>query len=200
MSKILNMKNSLITLISVLSFSFAFGQNGTKTTQSRIVSTIDSTYNNELVLIQEFTVNVPLDSVWNAYTTKKGWESAFVAIAEIDFKVGGSIKTSYSKNAKIGDSTTIVNHIVNYVPKKILTLQPEISANFPEFMKKESQGFYNVIYFKEISKNETRVESYGIGYKNNSKYLSLLNFFIKGNEDSYLDLINYLENGVKVKY
>ena len=194
------MKNSIITLISVLSFTFTFGQNETKTTQLRIVSTIDSTYNNEIVLIQKFTVNVPLDSVWNAYTTKKGWESAFVSIAEIDFKVGGTIKTSYSKNAKIGDSTTIVNHIVNYVPKKILTLQPEISANFPEFMKKESQGFYNVIYFKEISKNETRVESYGIGYKNNSKYLSLLKFFIKGNEDSYLNLINYLENGVKVKY
>ncbi|RLD66569.1 MAG: hypothetical protein DRI84_04480 [Bacteroidetes bacterium] len=131
---------------------------------------------------------------------KKGWESAFVSLAEIDFKVGGTIKTSYSKNATIGDSTTIVNHIVNYVPKKILTLQPEISENFPEFMKKESKGFYNVVYFTEISKNETRVESYGIGYKNNSKYLSLLKFFIKGNEDSYLNLINYLENGVKVKY
>ena len=194
------MKNSIIILISILSFSFAFGQSGTKTTQSRVVSKIDSTYNNEIVLIQEFTVKVPLDSVWNAYTTKKGWESAFVAIAEIDFRVGGSIRTSYSKNAIIGDSTTIVNQIVNYVPKKILTLQPEISENFPEFMKKESQGFYNVVYFTEISKNETRVESYGIGYKNNSKYLSLLKFFIKGNEDSYLNLINYLENGVKVKY
>lgn len=70
-NKILNMKSSIITFISILSFSFAFGQSGTKTTQSRIVSKIDSTYSNEIVLIQEFTVKVPLDSVWNAYTTKK---------------------------------------------------------------------------------------------------------------------------------
>jgi len=194
------MKNIIITLVSMLSFSIAFGQSETKIAQSRITSKIDSTYHNEIVLIQEFTVNVSLDSVWNAFTTKKGWESAFVAVAEIDLKVGGTIKSSYNKNAVIGDSTTIVNHIVNYVPKKILTLQPEITENFPEFMKKESQGFYNVIYFKEISKNKTRVESYGIGYKNNSKYLSLLKFFIKGNEDSYLHLINYLENGVKVTH
>jgi len=194
------MKKFILLLFSLFLYFNVSSQNDNLSAEKRISSRIDSTYNNEIVLIQEFTVNVSLDSVWNAYTTKKGWESAFVAIAEIDFKVGGSIKTSYSKNDKIGDSTTIVNHIVNYVPKKILTLQPEISANFPEFMKKESQGFYNVIYFKEISKNETRVESYGIGYKNTPKYLSLMKFFIKGNEHSYLNLINYLENGVKVKY
>lgn len=196
----MNRKTSVFIFLFILSFTFSFGQEVNKEEQNRITSTIDSTYNNEIVLIQEFTVKVPLDAVWKAYTTKKGWESSFVALAEIDFRVGGTIKTSYSKNAIIGDSTTIVNHIVNYVPKKILTLQPEISENFPEFIKKESQGFYNVIYFNEISKNETRVESYGIGYKNNQKYLSLLKFFIKGNEDSLLNLINYLEKGVLVKY
>lgn len=166
------MKISIFFLISILSFSYTFGQGETKTnvTQNRILSTIDSTYNNEIVLIQEFTVNVPIDSVWNTYTTKEGWESAFVAIAEIDFKINGTIKTSYDKNATIGDSTTIVNNIINYVPKKILTLQAEISENFPEFMKKEAKDFYNVIYFSEVSSHKTKVESYGIGYKNNPSF------------------------------
>lgn len=201
MNKKTNMKISIFFLISILSFSYAFGQGETKTnvTQNRILSTIDSTYNNEIVLIQEFTVNVPIDSVWNTCTTKEGWESAFVAVAEIDFKVGGSIKTSYNKNATIGNSTTIVIHIVNYVPKKILTLQAEISENFPEFMKKEAKDFYNVIYFEEIHKRKTKIISYGIGYKNNPKFLSLLKFFISANEMSYLNLIKYLETGEKVK-
>ena len=105
-------KNTLILLISFF-YSSTFSQKDTISIENRIVSTIDSTYKNEIVLIQEFTVNVALDSVWNAFTTKRGWESAFVAIAEIDLKMGGSIKTSYNKNAKIGDNSTIVNHIVN---------------------------------------------------------------------------------------
>lgn len=194
------MKTILFLFFSLSLCFYSFSQQDNHPSEKRVISKIDSTHHNEIVLIQEFTVNVALDSVWNAFTTKKGWESAFVAISEVDLKVGGTIKSSYNKNAKIGDSTTIVNHIVNYVPKKILTLQPEISDNFPDFMKKESKDFYNVIYFKAISEYKTKVESYGIGYKNNPKYLSLLKFFIKGNEDSYLNLIKYLETGEKVKY
>jgi len=92
----------------------------------RIASTIDSTSTPELVLIQEFTVNAPIDSVWNAYTTKRGWESWAVPIAEVDLKVGGFIKTNYNKEGEIGDSTTIATHIVNYVPKRLITLQAEL--------------------------------------------------------------------------
>jgi len=200
MNRKVYMKISIVTLISILSFSFVYGQNGTKTNQNRVVSTIDSTYNSEIVLIQEFTVNVPLDSVWNAYTTKKGWESWAVAIAEIDLKVGGFIKTNYNENGKIGDSTTILTHIINYVPKKLITLQAEITENFPEFMKKEAKDFYNVIYFEESKKGTTNVKSYGIGYKNTPKYLSLMKYFISANEMSLMNLITYLETGKKVKH
>jgi len=194
------MKTTSIIFFSVFLLSVASGQQDNNANHSRIISTIDSTYNNEIVLIQEFTVNVPIDSVWSAFTTKEGWEAAFVPLAKIDFRINGTIKTSYDKNATIGDSTTIVNHIINYVPKKILTLQPEIADNFPEFMKQESKSFYNVIYFKEIAGGKTKIESYGIGYKNNQKYLSLLKFFISGNEMSYLNLIKYLETGKGVKH
>ncbi len=194
------MKTIVLLIFSLLLCSYSFSQKDNTLLEKRVISKIDSTHNNEIVLIQEFIVNVPLDSVWNAFTTKKGWESAFVAISEVDLRVGGSIKSSYNKNATIGDSTTIVNHIVNYVPKKILTLQAELSDHFPEFMKKDAKDFYNVIYFKAISDHKTKVESYGIGYKNIPKYLSLLKFFIKGNEDSYLNLIKYLETGETVKY
>lgn len=87
-------------------------------------------------------------------------------------------------------------NIINYVPQKILTLQAEITDNFPEFMKSEAEDFYNIIYFRSLDDNQTGVESYGIGYKNNPKYLSLLGYFVKANEMSSLNLIKYLETGV----
>lgn len=85
------------------------------------------------------------------------------------------------------------------MPKKLITLQAEITDNFPEFIKKEAKDFYNVTYFDESEKGKTNVKSYGIGYKNNPKYLSLMEYFIPANEKLLLNLILYLETDTKTK-
>lgn len=163
--------------------------------ENRITSVIDSSHTDNMILKQSFAVNVPLDSVWNAYTTKKGWESWVSAQAEIDFKINGIIKSNYNKEVDINDDSTIILHITNYIPKRMLTLQAELTKNFPAFMKEDQKDLYNMILFEEIEPSKTKVISYGIGYKNNEKYMSLMKFFIQGNEQSYLNLISYLETG-----
>ena len=184
------MKRILFQIILLSIPSLIIAQSSEATINDRIVSVIDSSDVKNMVLIQTFDVNVPLDSVWNAYTTKKGWESWATPLAEIDFRINGSIKTNYNKEGVIGDDSTITLHIVNYVPRKMLTLQAEITQNFPEFMKEDAEELYNTIVFEEISNSKTRVISYGIGYKHNDKYVSLMKFFIKGNEMSYENLIS----------
>ncbi|HKL90474.1 MAG TPA: hypothetical protein VJ880_04780, partial [Allomuricauda sp.] len=93
----MDMRKLTIILILISSASNSFGQIDENSDEKRVLSTIDSTKTPELVLIQEFIVNSPIDSVWNAYTTKKGWESWAVPLAEVDLKVGGYIKTNYNK-------------------------------------------------------------------------------------------------------
>ncbi|EDP70368.1 hypothetical protein FBALC1_06413 [Flavobacteriales bacterium ALC-1] len=195
------MKKILFHII-VLCFPIAIiAQTTESNKEKRVISVIDSSQVNNMILKQSFVVNVPLDSVWNAYTTKKGFESWATAKAEIDFKVNGLIKTNYNKDGKIGDDSTIYLHIINYIPKTMLTLQAELTKNFPEFMKTDEKDLYNMILFEEIESSKTKVISYGIGYKNNKKYMSLMKFFIQGNEQSYLNLISYLETGKpSVKY
>jgi len=191
----------VLYLLLFLYFPFVLDAQTTKLPENRVKSEIDSSNVNNMVLKQSFIVNVVLDSVWNAYTTKIGWESWATAIADIDFKINGIIKTNYNKAGKIGDESTITLHILNYVPKRMLTLQAELTKNFPEFMKADEKDLYNVILFEEVSPSKTKVTSYGIGYKNNEKYMSLMKFFIQGNEQSYLNLISYLETGKpSVKY
>lgn len=176
-------------------------QNPSKIIEKRVISVVDSSHANNMVLIQSFEVNVSIDSVWNAYTTKIGWESWATSIAEIDLKLNGMIKTNYNKDGKIGDDETITLHIINYIPRRMITLQAEITKNFPAFMKEDEKDLFNIIYFEEIGPSKTKVVSYGIGYKNNEKYMSLMKFFIQGNEQSYLNLISYLETGKSsVKY
>ena len=170
-------------------------QTAESSSEKRVTSVIDSTQSNNMVLKQTFIVNVALDSVCNAYTTKKGWESWATSIAEVDFKINGLIRTNYNKDGEIGDDSTITLHVINYIPKHMLTLQAEITKNFPEFMKTDEKDLFNMVLFEEISPSKTKVVSYGIGYKNNKKYMSLMKFFIQGNEQSYLNLISYLETG-----
>lgn len=189
------MKTYLFQII-IFCFSISvFAQNNNDISEKRVTSVIDSSKADNLVLKQSFVVNVPLDSVWNAYTTKKGWESWATAKAEIDFKINGIIKTNYNKDGEIGDETTITLNVVNYIPQRMLTLQAELTKNFPEFMKADEKDLFNMILFEAIEPSKTKVVSYGIGYKNNEKYMSLMKFFIQGNEQSYLNLISYLETG-----
>lgn len=195
------MKNRLFQIIILCLPLTILAQNTQINLEKRITSVIDSSKADNIVLKQSFVVNVPLDSVWNAYTTKKGWESWAVAMAEVDFKINGIIRTNYNKNGHIGDDSTITLHIINYIPKRMLTLQAELTKNFPEFMKADEKDFFNMVLFEEISASKTNVVSYGIGYKNNEKYRSLMTFFINGNEQSYRNLISYLETGTtSVKY
>jgi uncharacterized protein YndB with AHSA1/START domain len=182
------MKRIVLITYLVLLTSLTFAQ------EQRVESKIDSSQTPELVLIQELIVDASIDAVWDAYTTKKGWENWAVPLAEVDLKVGGYIKTNYNAEGTIGDSTTIVTHIINYVPKRLLTLQAEITDNFPEFMKEDAEDFYNVIYFDELENGHTHIRSFGIGYKNDPRYLSLMNYFIPANEKTLMSLIAYLEN------
>ena len=188
------MKRLILQLLFLYAPVFVFGQMTDKI-EDRITSVVDSSNAENIVLKQSFIVNVPLDSVWNAYTTKDGWESWATAIADVDFKVNGVIKTNYNKAGEIGDSTTITLHIINFIPERMLTLQAELTKNFPAFMKEDEKDLFNMILFEEISPTKTKVISYGIGYKKNEKYMSLMKFFIQGNAQSYLNLISYLETG-----
>ena len=163
----------IVTAIICMASSFLLvAQNTYQVSPDRITSTIDSSHSDNIILKQSFEIDVPLDSVWTAYTTEKGWESWATAIADIDFKINGVIKTNYNKDGKIGDDGTITLHIVNYIPKRMLTLQAELTSNFPEFMKEDEKDLFNMILFEEINPTKTKVVSYGIGYKRNEKYMS----------------------------
>lgn len=159
-----------------------------------ISSKVDSTAAGELILTQEVIVHAPLETVWDAYTTEAGWAKWSTPLVSMDFRVGGTIKTNYNAEGTLGDETTNTLFIRNYVPYKLLTLQADLAPNWPEFMKEDVEDLYNLTLFEHLSEQKTRIISYGMGYKNNEKYLGLMDFFIQGNEYSYQQLKKALEN------
>lgn len=158
-----------------------------------VQSEVRTTEAGELILAQELVVDAPIARVWEAYTTSEGWMAWAAPMAEVDLRVGGTIRTHYGADAEIGDPGTNTLHIVNYVPEKVLTLKAEISERWPEVMKTDAGNLMNVIVFEEIDDSTTRVRSYGVGYRDLPEYHELMKFFITANEGLLLKMKAHLE-------
>ncbi len=180
-----------ILTVLCLAAAAAAAPNGNQDIQSRVLRTEAD----ELVLVQEVLVEAPVAEVWKAYTTAEGWMGWAVPLAEVDFRIGGTIRTHYGSGAKIGDPGTITLHIVNYVPERLLTLQAELSEHWPEVMQEDAEHLMNVIVFEAMGENRTRVLSYGVGYRDQPAYEKLMDFFIGANEGLFQKLKDYLETG-----
>ena len=163
---------------------------------SRITSTIMTEANGDIFLVQEMTVKAPIEKAWNAFATTEGWTSWSVPVGKVDMKIGGTIKSNYRTDGKLTDKDTITLHIINYVPQRAVTLQAELGPHFPEILKSREKQMYNLITFSPIDSNNTKINSYGIGYKDSPELQKMLQFFVKGNEQSYEKLIKHLESGV----
>src|SRR5687767_1694943 len=51
-------------------------------------------------IVNELIVDAPVADVWAKFTTKEGCASWMAPRAEVDFRVGGTIRTNYDVNAK----------------------------------------------------------------------------------------------------
>jgi len=65
-------------------------------------SAIRTTEAGELVLVHVVEIAAPREEVWEAYTTGAGWQRWAAPVAEVDLRVGGSIRTHYDPTAEIG--------------------------------------------------------------------------------------------------
>ena len=191
----------LVGMISVCLACLASGANGLE--QARVVaddsisSRVEKTLAGELVLIQEVRLAAPVEKVWDAYATGDGWMGWAVPKAEVDLRVGGTILTQYDTTAEIGDPGTNTLHIVNYVPRRLMTLRAEIGENWPQIMKEDAENLTNVILFESTSPDSTRILSFGIGYRQAPEYDQLMQFFVSANEKLLANLKRYVEQGVR---
>ena len=174
-----------VTLSILLLSKLTFGQT---------VSQIDTLPSGELMLKQSIAIDASVDELWKAYTDAEVWKKWVTPVVEIDFRINGTIKSHYDSTATIGDEGTIVTHILNYIPKKQITMQAELGENFPDFMKGEEKNLYSVVTFEKLGENQSKLYLYGIGYKNEKQWRDLLTFFIQGNEMTLNKLKALLEN------
>jgi len=136
-------------------------------------------------LVHEAVIAAPVAQVWDAFTTAEGFQSWAVPLAEIDLRVGGSIRSNYNPNGTIGDAGTIVNEILAYEPQRMLAIRntkaPEGFPNAELFTKT-----WSVLHFEPVDdlRDRTRVRLVGLGYGEGGAWDDLYAFFKAGNAQS----------------
>lgn len=131
-------------------------------------------------LVHEAVFNVPIQKVWEVFTTTEGYKKFGVALADVDFRIGGTMRSRYSPDGELGDAATIEQTILAYEPLRMFafrcTKTPE-GFPFPEAMKR----CWSVAYFDDLGGGRTRLTLKGFGYTDDPDSMKMREFFDAGN-------------------
>ena len=132
--------------------------------------------------VTEGFINAPVREVWQIFTTSEGFKATGVAQADVDLRIGGSIRSHYDAKGVLGDPGTIVNEILAFEPERMLTIRiKQAPAGFP--YRNAMQSTWTVIYFTP-SGEMTHVRIVGLGYRDDPESQAMREFFAKGNRQT----------------
>ena len=130
-------------------------------------------------LVSEAVVSAPVDAVWTAWTTADGVQSWMVAKADIDLRVGGLWRTSYTREADLAGDAAIHHRILAFDPGRMLAFQTiKTPANFPFPAILQT---WTVVYFEPVDAGRTKVTVRMVGYGDDAESQKMRGFFEKGN-------------------
>ena len=130
--------------------------------------------------VTEGFINAATPEVWRIFTTAEGYKQTGVAHAEVDLKIGGTIRTHYDANGRLGDANTIVNEILAFEPERMLAIRiKQAPADFK--FQDAVAGTWTVIYLEPAGDNMTRVRIIGLGYTDEPQSQAMRKFFAEGN-------------------
>jgi uncharacterized protein YndB with AHSA1/START domain len=112
-------------------------------------------------------INAPLAEVWRIFTTADGLRTAGVGQAEVDLRVGGSIRSQDDPGAKLGDPETWIREILAYDPQRMLASRiRQAPASFPH--RNQVGDAWTVTYFTASGEDMTHVKIVTLGYRSDA--------------------------------
>jgi uncharacterized protein YndB with AHSA1/START domain len=145
-------------------------------------------------LVHSAVIKAAPSEIWAAITTAEGWKRWAVPVAFADFRIGGEIETSYDPAAQRGSPANIRNHILAYVPGRMLAMQAVQAP--PGFPHPEALArLWTVIEIEPLGRGKARVTLTSPGYDGSRAHGILLGFFRQGNSISLQNLKDSLEKG-----
>jgi uncharacterized protein YndB with AHSA1/START domain len=141
-------------------------------------------------LVHSAIVDAPVADVWKAFTTKEGITAWMVAAGEVDLRVGGSMRTSYTQGSDLTGPDVIVNTIISFDPMRMLSLKiAKAPERFP--FKNAMQHVWTVLYFEPVEGTRTRVTCRMLGFTSDEESVRMRLFFQQGNQETLDHLVKH---------
>ena len=156
---------------------------------AQVANTSYVTQYGERVLQLSIVVPVDVKEAWKLFTTDEGLKKWIAPVAKIDMKTGGSIRTNYDETKTVDDSSSIKLDIINYIEYEMLTLIVNLNNSFPPQAKKEDKNLQEILQFVKLHDGKTQIISTMVGFGQGSHWDKTYNFFLKGNEWTYKEIL-----------
>jgi uncharacterized protein YndB with AHSA1/START domain len=129
----------------------------------------------------EAIVKAPVSEVWNAFATPEGFKKLGVAQCEMDFRIGGLIRTHYDPKGRIGDDGTIQNEIISFDPGRMLSIRIHQPPKAFPFSEETWKSTWTVITLTDLGDGRTHVRIAALGYPDTEEGRKMRQFFLTGN-------------------
>lgn len=136
-------------------------------------------------------VPASIDEVWAAFTSTSGVEAWMVPVAEVDFRIGGTLKTNYDRAAGIGGPGTIVHHILAYEPRRMIAMRFDAPENAA--VAKIAEATWWLVRLDPIDLTRTRVTISHCGFGAGPEWEQARTHFARGNAWTLQQLKKHFE-------
>lgn len=143
--------------------------------------------------VTEGVIDAPIDEVWKVLTTSDGYKKLGPALAEVDLRIGGLIRSRYKADGKLGDDETIENEILAFEPPTMIATRihkPPRSFPFKEAWK----GPWTVVTLTAVDAEHTRMRASSLGYGIDEEAVAMRRFFESGNQQTLETLKKYFSS------
>ena len=144
--------------------------------------------------VLQLSVIVPLDKkeAWELFTQDAKLSQWIAPVAHIELKSGGYIITNYDKTKALSDSSSIRLGIISYLENELLILKVELNNNFSKKVQAEDDNLQEIIQFVTVAPGKTKIISSMTGWGQGQDWEKTYDFFVKGNEWTYQELLKLL--------
>jgi uncharacterized protein YndB with AHSA1/START domain len=146
----------------------------------------------EKVLRIEMILPVDNQTAWELFTNDQKLQRWIAPLAHVELRAGGYILTNYDINKKLSDSSSIRLPILSFIDNELIVLKVMLNDNFPQSVRDADENLQEIIQFQKLGNNTTRIISSMTGWKTGPDWDKTYDFFVKGNEWTYKELLkNY---------
>jgi len=173
----------LSTLFLILSF----------TSNAQVENTSYINKSNEKVLQLSIIVPLEVREAWKFFSTDSKLSQWIAPVVHIELKNGGYIATNYDKTKALSDTSSIKLGILSYLENELLILKVELNNNFSKKVQEEDLNLQEIIQFVSIAPGQTKIISSMVGWGQGKDWENAYDFFVKGNEWTYKELLKLLK-------